>query len=211
MSRSWWRVSSGCRTTKATVAADRATCRGPLPDLRQLDQLRAIGDDNKVPRLPVARGRGPPTGVENALKVRPGNRLVGVLAHVATRADGVPGLHVSVVRLHAGQGRRRRPSMPFSSGWMVPACDVPAAPQLGDREVFQIADRICGPGGAMHDQVRQPGQLIFLFGDQSVHRRGRVAQRCPGSLGDPWAKPARSAAPREGYIPADRSAPLGSR
>jgi hypothetical protein len=30
----------------------------PLPDLRQLDQLRAIGDDNKVPRLPVARGRG---------------------------------------------------------------------------------------------------------------------------------------------------------
>jgi hypothetical protein len=29
MSRSWWRVSSGCRTTKATVAADRATCRAP--------------------------------------------------------------------------------------------------------------------------------------------------------------------------------------
>ena len=41
----------------------------PLPDLRQLDQLRAIRDDNKVPRLPVARGRGPPTGVKDALKV----------------------------------------------------------------------------------------------------------------------------------------------
>ena len=76
----------------------------PLPDLRQLDQLRAIRDDNKVPWLPVARGRGPPTGVKDALKVRPGNRLVGVLAHVATRADGVPGLHVLVVRLHAGPG-----------------------------------------------------------------------------------------------------------
>jgi hypothetical protein len=32
----------------------------------------------------------------------------------------------------------------------------------------------------MQDQVRQPGQLIFLFGDESVHRRGRVAQRRPG-------------------------------
>jgi hypothetical protein len=36
----------------------------------------------------------------------------------------------------------------------------------------------------MEDQVREPGQLIFLFGDESVHRRGRVAQRRPGSLGD---------------------------
>src|SRR5215217_8860888 len=29
ISSSWWRVSSGCLTTKATVAADRATCRAP--------------------------------------------------------------------------------------------------------------------------------------------------------------------------------------
>ena len=29
----------------------------------------------------------------------------------------------------------------------------------------------------MEDQMREPGQLIFLFGDESVHRRGRVAQR----------------------------------
>jgi hypothetical protein len=39
-----------------------------------------------------------------------------------------------------------------------PACDAPAAPQLGDIEVFQIAGRMCGPGG-MQDKVRQPGQL----------------------------------------------------
>ena len=41
-----------------------------------------------------------------------------------------------------------------------------------------------GPGGGMEDQVREPGQLIFLFCDESVHRRARVAQRRPGSLGD---------------------------
>jgi hypothetical protein len=32
--------------------------------------------------------------------------------------------------------------------------------------------------------MRKPGQLILLFGNESVHRRGRVAQRRPGSLGD---------------------------
>jgi hypothetical protein len=36
----------------------------------------------------------------------------------------------------------------------------------------------------MEDQMREPGQLILLFGDESVHRRRRVAQRRPGSLGD---------------------------
>ena len=36
----------------------------------------------------------------------------------------------------------------------------------------------------MKDQVRESGQLIFLFGDESMHRRGRVAQRLPGTLGD---------------------------
>ena len=36
----------------------------------------------------------------------------------------------------------------------------------------------------MEDQVRKPGQVIFLFSDEYVHRRVRVAQRRPGSLGD---------------------------
>src|SRR5215213_1455442 len=36
----------------------------------------------------------------------------------------------------------------------------------------------------MKDQVRESGQLIFLFGNESMHRRGRVAQRRPGSLGN---------------------------
>ena len=40
----------------------------------------------------------------------------------------------------------------------------------------------------MQDHVREPGQMIFLFGDESVHRRGRIAQRRPGSLGDFWRK-----------------------
>ena len=41
----------------------------------------------------------------------------------------------------------------------------------------------------MEDQVREPGQLIFLYGDQSVHRRGRVAQRRPGLFGDLRGEP----------------------
>jgi hypothetical protein len=65
-----------------------------------------------------------------------------------------------------------------------PACDVPATPLLGDVEVLQVAGRVRGPGGGMEDQVREPGQLIFLFGDESVHRRGRVAQRRPGVFRD---------------------------
>jgi hypothetical protein len=36
----------------------------------------------------------------------------------------------------------------------------------------------------MKHQVREPGQVIFLFGDESVHRRGRVAQRRPSPLAD---------------------------
>src|SRR5207342_1476470 len=65
-----------------------------------------------------------------------------------------------------------------------PVCNVAAAPRLADVEVFQIAGRVRGPGGGMQDQVSEPGQMIFLFGDESMHRRGRVAQRRPGSLGD---------------------------
>jgi hypothetical protein len=64
-----------------------------------------------------------------------------------------------------------------------PVCDVPAAPLLGDLEVFQVAGRVHGPGGGMEDQMCEPSQVIFLFRDKSVHRRGRVAQR-PGSLGE---------------------------
>ena len=65
-----------------------------------------------------------------------------------------------------------------------PVCNVAAAPRLGDVEVLQVAGQVRGSGRGMEDQVRQPGQLIFLFGDESVHRRGRVAQRRPGALGD---------------------------
>ena len=32
--------------------------------------------------------------------------------------------------------------------------------------------------------MREPSRLILPFGDKSVHRRGRVAQRLPGTLGD---------------------------
>ena len=65
-----------------------------------------------------------------------------------------------------------------------PACNAAAAPRLGDVEVFQVTGGVRGPGGGMEDQVREPGQLIFLFGDESVHRGVRVAQRRPGSLAD---------------------------
>src|SRR5215207_2823261 len=68
-------------------------------------------------------------------------------------------------------------------GLDMPVCDVPAAPRLGDVEVFQIAGRVRGPGSGMEDQMREPGQLILLFGDESVRRRRRVAQRRPGALG----------------------------
>ena len=36
----------------------------------------------------------------------------------------------------------------------------------------------------MQDQMREAGQVIFLFSDESVHRRGRIAQRRPGPLSD---------------------------
>ena len=62
-------------------------------------------------------------------------------------------------------------------------CNVAAAPLLGDVEVLRVAGQVRGPGSGMEDQMRQPGQLILLFGNESVHRRGRVAQRRPGALG----------------------------
>jgi hypothetical protein len=60
----------------------------------------------------------------------------------------------------------------------------PAAPRLGGVEIFQVTGRVRGSHGGMEDQVREPSQLIFPFGDKFVHRRGRVAQRLPGTLGD---------------------------
>src|SRR3954451_19161000 len=67
----------------------------PRPRLGQLDELLAVGDDDEVPRLPVRRRRRPPAGLEDALEVVAGDRLVGVLAHVAARPDDVPGLHAA--------------------------------------------------------------------------------------------------------------------
>jgi DNA-binding SARP family transcriptional activator len=66
----------------------------PFPDLGQLGQLRAVGDHHKVPRLPVSRRWRPPSRLADALKVLPGDRPVGVLAHVAARPDSIPRLHV---------------------------------------------------------------------------------------------------------------------
>jgi hypothetical protein len=65
-----------------------------------------------------------------------------------------------------------------------PACDIPPPPRLGGIEIFQVTGRVRGSHGGMEAQVREPSRLIFPFGDKSVHRRGRVAQRLPGTLGD---------------------------
>src|SRR5262249_41520817 len=62
---------------------------------------RAAGDHHEVPRLPVPRRRRPPPRLTDALEVSPGDRLAGVLAHVAPRPDGVPRLHGTVLP-HAG-------------------------------------------------------------------------------------------------------------
>jgi hypothetical protein len=56
---------------------------GALPDAGQPLQLGAVGDDDEVPRLPVA-GRGrPPAGLEDAVEVVGGDGLVGEGTHVA--------------------------------------------------------------------------------------------------------------------------------
>jgi hypothetical protein len=65
-----------------------------------------------------------------------------------------------------------------------PACDVPPPHGFGGIDIFQVTGRVRGSHGGMEDQVREPSQLIFPFGDKSVHRRGRVAQRLPGTLDD---------------------------
>jgi hypothetical protein len=69
----------------------------PIPDLRQVDQLIAVGYDHEIPGLPVSRGWRSPPRFKDVLKVLPGDRLVGVLAHVAARPDGVPRLYAIVL------------------------------------------------------------------------------------------------------------------
>jgi hypothetical protein len=60
---------------------------------------------------------------------------------------------------------------------------VPAPLLLGDAEVLQVTGWVRGPGGGMENpQMREPG-LIYLFSDESMHRRARLAKRGPRSLG----------------------------
>ena len=65
-----------------------------------------------------------------------------------------------------------------------PAGNILAAPRLGDVEILQIAGWASRPRCGMHDQLGKPDQVVVLLGDESMHRRTRVAQRCPGSVGD---------------------------
>jgi hypothetical protein len=60
---------------------DVPTALGPCPG--QLDELLAAGDDYEVPRMPVPRRRGSPSGLADPLEVLAGNWLVCLLTHVA--------------------------------------------------------------------------------------------------------------------------------
>ena len=67
--------------------------RGAAPDLRELRQLRAIGHEHEVPRLPVARRRSAPAGLEDPVEIGVRDRALGEHADVAPRPDRIPGLH----------------------------------------------------------------------------------------------------------------------
>src|SRR4051812_17859176 len=68
---------------------------GTLPYLREFDQVVAVGDNDEVPRLPVVRRRGPPSRFEYSLELVAGYRFIAKLAHVTTRPDRIPRLHVT--------------------------------------------------------------------------------------------------------------------
>ena len=68
---------------------------GVLPDLGQPRELVAVGDDDEVPRLPVARRRGPAAGLEDLVEMVRRQRVCGKAADVAPGSDGVPGLHAA--------------------------------------------------------------------------------------------------------------------
>jgi len=92
---------------------------GPLPDLRQLDELRPVSRDHEVPRLPVAGRRRPAPGLEDAVERLVRNRLVGELPDVSSCAQGVPGLHADILRPRRRFGDplpRASPAQPPRSG-----------------------------------------------------------------------------------------------
>lgn len=70
---------------------------GILPDLGQLLQLLPIADDDERPALLVLGAAGAPAGVEDAVEVLRGNRLVRESAHDAHRVDRLPGVHRSSI------------------------------------------------------------------------------------------------------------------
>jgi hypothetical protein len=63
------------------------------PHPRQLGQLVAVGDDDEVPRLPIARGGSAAAGLEDPVEILLADRTVLELAYVAAAADRVPSLH----------------------------------------------------------------------------------------------------------------------
>jgi hypothetical protein len=66
---------------------------GALPDVRQLQQLRPLPDQDEVPGLPVLRGRRPAAGLEDLVQVIVGDRPVVEGTHVPPRPNRIPSVH----------------------------------------------------------------------------------------------------------------------
>ena len=86
--RSYWsivryRSASGSGSTITMAAADPATWRAPCHTVPSAVQLPPVGHDHEVPLLAVRCRRAAPPGLEDALEVGVGDRLVGVAADVA--------------------------------------------------------------------------------------------------------------------------------
>ena len=87
---------------------------GPLPHLRQLAQLVSVLHHHEVPRLPVARGGSPASGLEDAIELLGRQRPVREAAHVAPCSDRLPGVHsdrsrhspATLAAASPGRGRR---------------------------------------------------------------------------------------------------------
>src|SRR3984885_4461022 len=88
-----WNGLSADGPMTTMVAADVATCPAP----GQVNELRAVGDQDEVPRLPVLRGRGPAPRLEDPVQVGRGNRVAGEGPDVAPRGNCLPSLHTSMI------------------------------------------------------------------------------------------------------------------
>ena len=95
-----WRIRTSS-VTGATMTIDGGrpgqVARAP-PDPRQRLQLGPVGTDHEVPALQVLRGGRAPARLDDAVELLGCERPVLVEAHVAPRADGVPGLHAMRLR-----------------------------------------------------------------------------------------------------------------